>query len=127
VALLSLVGGCRPAPPTGKVSGQVTVAGAPIQFGNIAFLSPQGRVATGNIQNGAFQVAGVPVGETRVTVQAVRLGTPVGHPTLGPLLSSSNEGKHVDVPARYALPDKSDLHHTVTAGEQVVNFDLEAK
>ena len=127
VAFLLLVG-CHGKPPTGEISGQVTVAGAPIQFGTIAFINDAGQVGTGRIENGAYHATDVPIGPTKVTVQVVRLGTPVGNPKFGPLPASAPPpGKHVAVPVRYGTPKTSPLKCDIAAGPQTKDFDLEAK
>lgn len=114
-------------PPTGDVSGRVTVAGAAVQFGNIAFVSADGRVTTANIENGAYKAVRVATGRAEVTVQAVRRGTPVGSPTLGPLPGAEVPGKFVAVPERDTLPKTSGLSCDVAAGTQTKDFDLEPK
>jgi hypothetical protein len=127
MSLLMVVVGCQRKPPTGEVSGQVSVDGAAVQFGTIAFISAEGRAVTSNINHGAYKASGVPTGKTQVTVQAVRLGTPVGHPTLGPLPTTEVAGKFVAVPDRYSMPKTSGLECDVVAGAQTKDFDLEAK
>jgi hypothetical protein len=126
ILMLPSAAGCQHKPSTGEVSGKVLVAGAPVQFGSIAFIGPEGRVATAAIKNGTYRAIGVPTGVSQVTVQAVRLGSPVGHPTLGPLPPSEVAGKFVAVPDRYALPKTSGLNYEVAAGLQTKDFDLEA-
>ena len=98
-----------------------------MQFGNIAFVSADGRVTTANIENGAYKAVRVATGRAEVTVQAVRRGTPVGSPTLGPLPGAEVPGKFVAVPERYTLPKTSGLSCDVAAGTQTKDFDLEPK
>jgi hypothetical protein len=127
--LVSALGCHRAPPPTGEVSGRVTVAGVPIQFGAIAFIAENGQVATAPVKQGAYQAHAVPVGAADVTVQAVRLGLhPVGSPKFGPLPSGGPPlGEFVPVPSRYNSPKTSGLQYQVIAGEQTKDFDLEAK
>ena len=114
--------------PAGEVSGRVTVGGAPVQFGTVAFISGSGQVATGRIENGDYRAVDVPTGAVKVTVQAVRLGTPVGNPKFGPLPASPPPaGKFVAVANRYGSPKTSPLEMDVAAGPQTKDFDLDAK
>ena len=126
--LLAFAQGCRRSGPTGDVSGKVTVAGTPVQFGAIAFLTLQGRAVTVNIDQGAYRAPAVPVGRVEVTVQAIPVAAnPVGHPTLGPLPPDKSRGKFIPVPSRYSLPKTSGLTYDITAGPQTKDFDLDAK
>jgi hypothetical protein len=126
--LLALVVGCHGKAPSGEVSGRLTVAGVPVQFGTISFLNEQGQVATGNIENGAYRAIEVPTGSVKITVQSVKLGMPSGNPKFGPLPSSPpQQGKFVPVPNRYTMPKTSPLQLDVVAGPQNKDFDLTEK
>ena len=98
-----------------------------IRHGRVYFRQRTG-VATGRIENGDYRAVDVPTGLVKITVQAVRLGTPVGNPKFGPLPASPPPaGKFVAVANRYGSPKTSPLQMDVAAGPQTKNFDLDAK
>jgi hypothetical protein len=111
----------------GKISGKVTYKGQPLPFGSIAFVSPDGGIASGTIQNGDYLVAGAALGKTKIAIQSLPMP-----PSMRPANSQSAAGDsgeapsaiHMTIPERYAQPKESGLSYTVVAGEQSQNFNL---
>jgi hypothetical protein len=118
--------GCGEA--TGVVSGEVKVGGEPVPRGTITFI-PQGPKAKGrltDINEGKYSLAGLPVGEYAVTVQA--LVQPPPPTTKGGKAGTKAKGpatKGVHVPAKYADPEKSGLTCTIKSGENKYDPPLE--
>ncbi|QEG36379.1 hypothetical protein [Bythopirellula goksoeyrii] len=125
ILLLSMVTGCGP--KSARISGKVTLQDVPITTGTIAFISKNGKVTSGNIENGNFVVVGAQVDpNTSVTVTS-HTPSPMMQPPQGPMKSVSDEPqlKYVPIPDRYGNSDSSDLKCEVVEGEQKIDFDLQ--
>jgi hypothetical protein len=127
VAVLSLaLAGCG---STTEVTGEVTYNGKPLDKpgGTISFFGPNGVPVTAPIDtSGHYKVAGVRVGENRVTVTYPRPG--LGQPkqrgpgkTGGP--PATSEDSPFLTPENYALPETSKLT-VVVEGGTVYNPEL---
>jgi hypothetical protein len=123
--IVAIVSGCgSDEPPTGTVSGEVTLDGAPLPAGNIQFRPMAGDVGTGGteIKDGKFEAV-VPVGKMRVEITANKV---VGKRKA----YDSPESPVVDVveeliPQRYNVT--SELSTDVKEGGQTVRYDLKSK
>ncbi len=122
--LFLLVSGCGFLENAGTVSGTVQYKGQPLSEGSVSFVSDNGQVATGTIdQNGRYVVSHVPVGSAKVTVQVVSVAEPpmsfagTSKPALGKAAGPK-------IPLRYALSATSGLQHSVTKGKQQFDIDL---
>lgn len=71
LTLVCLVGCGNAGPKTSKIKGKVTLDGAPLEEGNIAFIPTDGKGATsgGKITKGEY-TAEVPYGEKRIEIRA---------------------------------------------------------
>jgi len=129
VVILSITGGCANKAPRAAVSGRVTLDGAPIADGSIAFFPTDGSAGPssgGNIENGRYAIAaaqGVAIGANRVEIHAVRK-------TGKQVRSVSQPGKLIDevteaVPPRYHT--KSELKVDVKPGTNTFDFELASK
>jgi hypothetical protein len=148
VALLALAAGCGPS--TGTISGTVTFKGEPVPSGTVSFLSA-GKIAEGEIHDGLYEVARVPVGDARITV--VRLDPKRPDPyealnrarqrmietgatdlkTIDPnivtdavQLDALQKQRHL-LPFAYSRPEKSGLRFTVVAGPHTFDIPLSEK
>lgn len=108
-----------------KVSGKVTIDGAPLKMGDISFSPVQaGPAATGKIDaNGNYTVrmgtsAGIPPGSYKVTIVAVESvpATPENPMPLPKMLT----------PPKYNNADTSGLTAEVKAGSNSIPFDLKS-
>jgi hypothetical protein len=118
---LLLAAGCGR--PMGDVSGTVTFRGEPLALGTIAFINLDGSVAQGNIEDGLYRIAKVPVGAAKITVSA--------HPSPIPPNMLANvqaapayHKKFVPIPERYQDADQSGLTYTVVRGKQTHDVPL---
>jgi len=87
-------------PIDGKVTGAITVAGAPLAKGRVFFHSARGQFVGSKVEAGKFEVDRVPVGVHAVTIEG--------------------DG----VPARYTFDDKSGLVVAVNAEANTFDFKL---
>jgi hypothetical protein len=133
VALLSgisLLVGCGP-PPTGTVSGTVTVGGQTVQNGLITFVPEKGESCSAAILDGKYTTGPIPAGPCKVAVINRPANPSAGGnevagggdvlPTAKP---SKGKTKEVTVPQKYSDPTGSGLSHTVTAGASTKDFDI---
>jgi len=139
---LVLVIGCSDASGLAKrypASGTVTYNGQPVEKGNVGFIpdAPDGRSATGAITNGKFTLTtatpddGALPGTYKVTVisqdrdntelQAVAKGGQFHHDEK--FAKAVASAKNL-VPARYKLPDTSDLKAEVKPQSNTFTFEL---
>jgi len=137
------VSGCfSKGPSLGQVEGTVTFDGKPLEEGTIIFTVPGERDASGLIKNGEIEQVtsyktgdGVPVGEAKVAVIAVKTNAKTspgpsspnneGNPAFAAQESSSMMGSsEFLIPTRYTNPEKSGLTATITKGKNEVHFDL---
>lgn len=88
-------------PIDGKVTGAITVAGAPLAKGRVFFHSARGQFVGSKVEEGRFEVDRVPVGVHAVTIEG--------------------DG----VPARYTFDDKSGLVVAVNAEANTIDFKLQ--
>ena len=109
--------------PMGDVSGTVTFRGEPLALGTIAFMSADGSVVQGNVQDGVYHIAKVPLGLAKITVFA--------HPSpIWPNMVDQVQAppafrkKFVPIPERYQNADQSGLTYTVVRGKQTYDVPL---
>ena len=123
MALLLVVGcGGKPA----KVSGTVSIDGAPVQQGTVTFAPTGGGMrATGIIQSdGSYRIqtnrdVGLEIGEYDVAVASREIiSTGEGSPP--------RPGKFF-VPSRYGRTTTSGLHYSVEKGSNVIDIDLSSE
>jgi hypothetical protein len=129
LSAIALLNGCGGPPPTATVSGSVTIQGKSITFGMITFQSEvknvPNPVRSGEIRNGKYSVAEVPVGPTTVAIQSI----PVD-PKPGPSPKGSQPaepppaGPYVAIPTKYNAAATSGLTYDVTNGAQTKDFPL---
>jgi hypothetical protein len=120
-ALLAAMVGCNAA-GTGTMRGEVTYQGQPLPTGTVTIVSTDGSAsASGQIQNGAYEVQGAPVGPVRI---AVSTPPPAAAPPPG-VPAAGGETQSISIPGKYAYPDQSGLTYTVTSGVQTHNITLE--
>ena len=121
--LLSLILGCGPdGPETATVEGTVTLGGEPLDGALVRFQPSNGRPSGGRTDSeGHYELIysrgreGALPGEHIVTISTFQRGDPEeGTPTL-----------IERVPARYN--SKTELKETVEAGDNVIDFNLEAE
>jgi hypothetical protein len=117
--------GCGPkAPPTGTVSGEVTLDGQPLPEGNIQFTPLTSNAGTAGtlIKDGKFEAV-VPVANMRVTINASKV---VGKRKVYPTPDSPEVDEVVEIiPQRYNV--SSQLSIDVKEGSQAVRYDLTSK
>ncbi|MDO5554640.1 MAG: hypothetical protein Q4G68_12855 [Planctomycetia bacterium] len=131
-----VLSGCeRATPGRYSVSGEVTLAGAPMNTGRIIFepLETGGELgptqAAASIASGKYQVeqrTGLAAGQYRVKFEAKELDASKTKKARNTL------GQEIDVPVeRNLIPDefgaKSEQTVTVTEGENVFNFEIPAR
>jgi hypothetical protein len=135
LAAVGAAGGCggKAKPPTDVVSGTIRVGDKKVNFGFISFYQDSKRVGKTAIQtDGTYNVTNLPKGEVRVVVEAadppqmVAVGAGGGGAGKGGGDQAPKYEK-VDVPARYADLEKTDVHFTVTGGQQQFDIVLEPK
>ncbi len=146
-ALLCLgLGGCGPS--RGNISGEVKFKGKPLPAGKVTLLYQEGRqeVVNGEIRDGKYQLADVPVGPAIVMVATIKpvanraprpgapaaaapppglvLARPPGAIDAEPEAPAEQLAKYVEIPRRYSQADQSGLKYTVQGGDQVHDIDL---
>lgn len=127
VFLLSVMIGCSQEVGTGEISGKVTFKDMPIAQGTIAFISNNGKVASGNILGGAYTVKKMEIGpDAKVSITS-HPPSPMMQPPTGlvdgqPLYPP---GKFVRIPERYGNSKASGLTYDVVEGTQTHDIDLE--
>ena len=112
-------------PPTGVVSGDVTIDGKPANAGSVVF-SVKGQNISGQIQaDGTYKAVGVPVGDAQVYVTSPP-NLPSRPPPGGGDMPGGQPsvGKPVPIPPKYAKPDSSGLTTTVKAGSNKYKVEL---
>lgn len=134
--------GCGPA--TGSVSGEVTYKGEKVSSATLSFCV-EGKVVETAVENGRYQVTGVPVGEAQVIVVRLDPNQPDPNaamqearrlsaekklkstdPTLVPdavQLEALQKKRHL-LPYHYASPETTDLRCTIAAGPNVFDVKL---
>ncbi|MDD3587443.1 MAG: carboxypeptidase-like regulatory domain-containing protein [Thermoguttaceae bacterium] len=117
--LLAVVPGCGPkAPATGKVSGKVTLKGAPVTTGSISLYSlAKGTGASSEFDaQGNFKMDKVPLGKYAVAVEPPIPEIVVGGPP------KKIEG--IKVPDKYADAATSGLSVEVKEGDNRLDLEL---
>jgi hypothetical protein len=131
---------------TGSISGTITYRGDPVADGTVsAFVA--GKMIAGKIENGRYEIRGVPLGEAFVTVvsldpnqlnpydglqasrkQMAEASKPGekerDYVAEGAKLGKLHRKRHL-IPIEYSATDTSDLHLTVTPGANNFNIDLQ--
>lgn len=128
--------GCGPSrPPTGQVTGRVTLDGRPLARGTLCFEARGVRPATARIENGRIVAAttftegdGLPVGRLAVAVFAreERDAEPAADPGEARFAAASMAGRSL-LPRRYNDPATSGLMVTISPGENTLEFALESQ
>ena len=109
--------------PMGDVSGRVTFRGEPLALGTITFINSDGSAAQGNVEDGSYRVAKVPVGLAKITVFAHP--SPVPPQMLDRVQTPpAFRRKFVPIPERYQSVDHSGLTYTVVRGKQTHDVPL---
>ena len=117
-AALLLVAGCG---GPGTVTGKVTFKGGPLPGGLVTVVDAADNRYPGQIQkDGSYIVANVPTGPAKVVVGTTAKTGSIMHP------DDRKEpfGPYVQIPKRYAQPEKSGLALQVKNGTQELNIDL---
>lgn len=134
----TLVVGCGPArPPTGQVTGQVSLDGRPLARGTLTFEAAGLRPATAQVEAGRILPAttfaagdGVPIGRHAVAVFARE--QPAGDaggaadPGSASFSAASMAGRSL-LPARYTDPRTSGIAVTIEPGDNVLDIRLESR
>lgn len=125
IVLAAATSGCGQ--QSGTISGNVSFQDKPISIGTIAFISQDGIVASGTIENGIYTVEGVEVGPNATVTVTSHVPSPMMHPPTGPVAGAPTHQPltYVPIPDRYSDPKQSGLVHEVIAGPQTRDFDLQ--
>lgn len=135
--MLMAISGCGPfGPPRVEITGTVTVDGAPLESGSIAFTPEEGVVgpmAGGDIKAGAYRIPatdGPTIGPHKVEIRAWRETGKVdvkgvANATAGPSGGGAAAQMEMYIPAEYNSHTK--LRATVEQGENQLDFDIELK
>jgi hypothetical protein len=130
-----------------SVKGKITFDGKDIPEGEIIFIGPGDKRATGGIKNGEYEVKNAPIGECTVLVDTSKAkmramggpgqlppgmdpNSPAGKKMLEQMKKEMS-GKDVDkveympIPDDFNDPKKSKLTFTVEKGSNEKDFDLE--
>ena len=130
------ISGCGPSgPPRVEISGSVTLDGAPLESGSIAFIPEEGVIgpmAGGEINKGVYRIAptdGPTIGPHKVEIRAWREAGQVdvkgvANSTGGPSGGGAVAQMEMYVSADYNTNSK--LHVAVEQGENQHDFDIES-
>lgn len=123
--LLTVYSGCGPTPST--ITGKVTFEGKPISTGSIVFISPGGKVVSGNIFVGDYHVTGVETGPgTTVSISSHQPSPLMRPPTEdGGDVPQRKTLEYTPIPGRYRRSETSGLTCNVVEGEQTLDFALQ--
>jgi hypothetical protein len=127
--MLLMTSGCGGS-ANGVVVGKVTYQGEAVGAGTVAFYGPSNEVTSAPLRgDGSYEAYGVAVGRVKVTVT-----TPPPPPSPEQLADNpmirrkgvrlAEAKKTIELPAKYANTDSSDLNLTVTPGTQTYNITL---
>lgn len=140
-----LVSGCGPS--NGTVSGKVTFRGELVSDGTILVFAG-GNVFEGEIQNGVYEISGVPPGEAKIAVIRLDSKQPDPYDALNKARVQMIERKAADpreinpdvitdpvqlellqkkrhlLPFVYSSPNTSNLHLTIVAGANTFSIQL---
>jgi hypothetical protein len=128
-----LLAGCSP--PSGTVSGKVTIGGQTVPGGSVSFVPPEGKgTQIAEIsEDGSYTVRNLPPGKAAIIVETksaappaapggVRMNMPAGAPNA----PGADAGKrYVAIPEAYSSAETSGLSYEVKAGKQEHNIDLQ--
>jgi hypothetical protein len=130
-----LLAGCGP--PTGTVSGKVTVGGNPLKGGSVSYVPPNGKGTQSSdiAEDGTYTVRNLPLGKAAIIVETKSAAPPaapggvhMNMPAGAPNAPGADAGKrYVPIPDRYSQADTSGLSWEVKNGKQENNIDLQAK
>lgn len=111
----------------GTISGKVTFEEMPIPVGTIAFISQNGKVASGTIEQGRYSVTEAEVGPLATVTVMSHPPSPMVHPPTGPADGAPvyPPGQYVPIPDRYADTKRSGLTCDVVEGTQTHDFVLQ--
>jgi hypothetical protein len=135
-AILTWLPGCTDNQPSDSVSGSVMLGADPVG-GQITFVGPDNKEATGLVIDGKYIVSNPPRGKCKVKL--------IGEPSAGPAGKSPAGGdggkqadqskfakdlptsavKGVAPPAKYASPETSGLQYDLKAGKNTIDIKLE--
>ncbi len=127
-----LLAGCRDSNQSelGSVSGTVTLDGKPVDNARIQFLSPNARMAIGNVVDGqivdvtTYRMGdGAPVGPQAVTLETVLSAEAENALMAGKPLPANSGPK---IPAKYQAAATSDLKVEIGSGKNVLELTLES-
>jgi hypothetical protein len=123
--------------PTVTIKGEVKYKGKLLPAGRVTFYDADGKNAkSSGIHDGAYTITDLPAGPATITVQtfpppkgkvALPKGVAVPMPEGVTEQPAGARGPYVRIPPRYGAPRATDLHCTVTPGEQTHNIDLAEK
>ncbi|HZT81080.1 MAG TPA: carboxypeptidase-like regulatory domain-containing protein [Gemmataceae bacterium] len=149
LALLFTLIGCGG--PSASVSGKVTYKGQPLNGGTVVFQSTDGKWGGSSAiaEDGTYTIPKVPPGQVKIGVETKSVNPTVPKGGGGFMFKKGpadfkmkppkdtampkdadktfyggDTKKYVDIPEKYADPEKSGLTYTVTAGKQIHNIDL---
>ncbi len=150
LAALLCLAGCG---ASGKVTGKVTYKGKPVPGGKVAFYGANNWTGTSEIEeDGSYSIAKVPSGTVKITVDTSsfrpaklpfnapkmpnmqdtsKMPKPPDmpeeakkNPMYNPQARAEREKRYVEIPKKYADPEKSGLTYDVKSGTQTHNIDL---
>jgi hypothetical protein len=120
-----LLAGCgQPAPTTAKVTGKVTLDGAPMPDGDVFFKGENSKNATFTIAGGAFSGDCEP-GTYRVEIMAYKEATPMPDPT-GYVPPSESSTKQNYIPAEFNTDSKMTAE-VKAGGPNDFTFEVKSK
>jgi hypothetical protein len=129
---IAVAGGCGD-PALGAVTGTVRVGPTPLRAGVIRFHGPDGRLVSGSVNDGGFDLAGISPGTNRVTV--VSLPVLEGFTWINPeeprdpatLPARAPQPKLVSqaIPTRFAAEESSPLSCEIRRGPQAIEVRLD--
>ena len=109
--------------PMGDISGTVTFRGERLALGTITFINADGSVAQGNVEDGLYHIAKVPVGA--VTIAVFAHPSPIPPSMLDQVRPlPAFRKKFVPIPKRDQNADQSGLTYTVVRGKQTHDVPL---
>lgn len=153
VAALCVLAGCSR--PVGSVSGKVTYNGKNLKGGGVTFMNTEGgqSFAAGIAEDGTYSIPNIAGGTYKITVDTSSLkpaqggayggaSMPKGAKGMGPppgadvpegyspsspaaAAAATNAKRYVEIPAKYADPNQTDLTFTFNGGS--VTHDIELK
>jgi hypothetical protein len=129
MAMVALAGCGRGELSISKVSGRVTVDGAPVKEGIILFVPERGPVASGAIVGGQYSLTTHSSGDGAVEGKHLVFFAP--QPQAAPPLRDNVEGPDMATerpcdfpPPMYSAPETSGLSAEVKSGSNTFDFDL---